>query len=88
MWQIRYGLGGGFGGCERNEWEDTDAKTEEEASRFAWESACEEYDQYDGCHGLRDLETIMEEDDLSEEGAQEEWEEEREGWLDYEVREV
>ena len=38
MWQVKYGLGGGFGGC--GEWEDTDCKTEEEAVNYAYELAC------------------------------------------------
>ena len=85
-YQIRYGLSGGFGGCQRKEWEDCDSETENKAVQEAWERACEEYDSYAGLHGLRDTEQIIEEDGVSAEEAQEIYVEEREGWLDYEVR--
>lgn len=88
MFQIRYGLGGGFGGCEREEWEDSDATSLNEAEKEAWEMACQTYEMYDGMHGLRSVEMIMEEEEVDEEEAFEFWEEERESWLDYEVREV
>jgi hypothetical protein len=89
MWQIRYGLGGGFGGCERNEWEDCEeANNEDQACDYAYEMACQEYEMYDGMHGLRNTADIMEEDEVDEEEAEEIWREERESWLDYEVREV
>ncbi len=83
-YQIRYGLGGGFGGC--GDWEDASATTEDAANLEAWERACEEYDMYDGLHGLRNVEMIMEEDDVDETEAFEIYEEERESWLYYEVR--
>jgi hypothetical protein len=85
-WQIRYGLGGGFG--EDGEWEDCDAKNREEAESLAYDHACEVYDSYDGLHGLRNVEMIMEEEDVDAEEAEEIWREEREGWLDYESRSV
>ena len=87
-YKIRAALGGGFGGTEFAEWEDCDATTEDQAKEMAYELACEEYDQYDGLHGLRSVEQIMEEDGLSEKEAEETWREERESWLEYEVREI
>lgn len=84
--QIRYGLGGGFGGCRHNEWEDCDADTEDEAGLEAWEAAKDEYESYVGLHGLRDYGQIMEEDGVDEEEAEEIYIEEMEGWLDYEIR--
>lgn len=84
--QIRYGLGGSFGGlCE---WENSDAANEVDADLEAWEKACEEYESHAGLHGLRDVEQIMEEDEVDEEEAWEIYNEERESWLDYETREV
>lgn len=84
QWALFAGLGGGFGGATfRKKFEGT----KDEAEREAWLEACEEYETYEGLHGLRDLEQIMEEDDLSEEDAMVEYNEEREGWLDYYVEE-
>ena len=80
---IRYGLGGGFGGMTEAEVEEFD--NEDAASAYAWEKACEHYDQYDGSNGLRSTEQIMEEDEVEEDEAQTIWSDEREGWLDYEA---
>jgi hypothetical protein len=86
-YQMRYALGGGFGGCDHAEWEDCESKTEREAMDEAWIHACEEYDSYGGMHGLTSVEGLMEEEDLEEDDAIAAYEEERESWLDYEVRE-
>lgn len=88
MFQIRYGLGGGFGGTEFAEWEDCNATTHEEAESCAYNLACEEYDSYEGLHGLRSIEDIMEDEELDEDTATIEYQQERESWLDYEVREL
>ena len=85
-YEMRAALGGGFGGCENAEWEDCFSDTEEDASNEAFEEACNVYEMYDGLHGLRSVDMIMEEDDLSMEDAEFAWMEERESWLDYEVR--
>lgn len=87
-YKISYGLGGGFGGANEDG-EIYEFKNEDEAMRFAWEKACEEYDSYAGLHGLRDVEQIMEEDGIdNEDDAWEVYYEERESWLDYEVEEI
>ena len=80
---IRYGLSGGFGGC--GDWEEIDATDEDEANTEAWHRACEEYESYEGMHGLRTIEDIMEEDELDEDEAEDHWREERESWIEYEV---
>lgn len=85
-YRIRYGLGGGFGGC--CEWEEIDAPNDEAASVAAWEAACEEYESYDGLHGLRSVSDIMKEDGLDSDEAHEAWEEERESWIDYESERI
>lgn len=85
--QIRYGLGGGFGGTRYLEWEDSCAETKEQAEEEAYQGACEVYESYDGFYGLRDVGVIMEDEECDEDEAAEIWEEERESWLDYEVRE-
>lgn len=87
-WLIRYGLGGGFGGCKHNEWEEIEADNYDDAMKQAWEAACDEYDSYDGMHGLRTVEEIMEEDEVDEEEAEEIWRDDRESWLDYEAKKV
>ena len=86
MYKIYYGLGGGFGGPGDPELARLpDDKT---AENLAYELACQEYDSYDGLHGLRNVEMIMEEEDCDEATAEEIYEEEREGWLDYWVEKV
>jgi hypothetical protein len=85
---IRYALSGGFGGCERADWEEVECKDLQAAEEAAYQGACEEYDQYEGLHGLRTVEEIMEEDEVSEKEAEEIYQEERESWLDYEVSET
>jgi hypothetical protein len=80
-WFISYGLGGGFGGA--NNFKVIDAENDEEASKYAWEMACQDYENYAGYHGLRNVDEIMEEDEVDEEAAEEVYIEERESWLDY-----
>ena len=87
MWQVKYGLGGGFGGC--GEWEDTDCKTRKEAEDLAYELARGEYFNYSGLHGLFNEEEALEEDpDLTEEDLNDMMEEDIERWIEYKVREV
>jgi hypothetical protein len=87
-YQIRYALGGGFGGCEMQDWEDCDADTMDEAESFAYEEACQIYESYDGMHGLQSAEDIrLENPDWDDDSVEAEWREQREGWLDYEARE-
>ena len=63
MWKMRHGLGGSFGGCEDYEWEDLPGiTTEEEASKEAYRAACEDYERYEGLHGLRTIDQIIEEE--------------------------
>ena len=44
------GLGGGFGGA--NYCETVEAENIDEACEFAYELAIEEYQSYEGCHGI------------------------------------
>lgn len=80
-WFISYGLGGGFGGADN--FEVIEAESEDEARLYAWQMACEDYEQYVGLHGLRTIGEIMEEDDVDEEEAEQIYNEEKESWLDY-----
>ena len=84
-YRIRGALGGGFGGCDNVDWVYDTFKNENDAMSSAYELACEEYEMYDGMHGLRSVEDIMEEEDIDYEEAEEVWYEERETWLDYEA---
>ena len=86
LYKIYYGLGGGFGGPGEPELARLPDK--ETAENLAYELACDEYDSYDGLHGLRNINMIMEEEDCDEDTAEEIWLEERESWLDYWVEEV
>lgn len=76
------GLGGGFGGQKK--FEVIEANSLEDAEKWAWENACDEYESYAGMYGLRDLSQIMKEDEIeNEDEANEVYEEERESWLCY-----
>jgi hypothetical protein len=84
---IRYGLGGGFGGP--GEWEEIEAKDLGHANQQAYELACQKYELYDGKHGLLSFEDIREKNpDWSDEDIEQEWLDNRESWLDYEVEEI
>lgn len=82
---IGSGLGGGFGG--QKNFEVIEANSLEDAEKWAWENACDEYESYAGMYGLRDINQIMEEDGIEDENeANEVFEEERESWLDYSAK--
>lgn len=82
-YKIYYGLGGGFGGARNNEPQIEECKDENEANEIAYELACEEYESYDGMHGLLSIDDIMEEEGVDESEAEEMWLEQREDWIDY-----
>lgn len=95
QYNIYAGLGGSFGGA--NYQFTTLCETEDEALGEAFESACEEYEQYSGLHGLPGWEDAvheycennnLSEDELTDEDSQEIEEcynDTRESWLDYYV---
>jgi hypothetical protein len=84
--KILYGLGGGFGGTDEDEPQEiVEFSSQKRADSYAWEKACEEYEMYDGLHGLRNVDMIMEEDEVDEDGAYEIYCEERESWLEYQA---
>ena len=84
LFQIKYGLGGGFGGC--CEWVTVEASSLEIAREQAYQAACEEYESYEGLHGIRGVYEIMEEDGLEEDEAVAAWQYERDGMIEYEAR--
>ena len=85
IWKIFAGLSGGFGGAN---FIKEFTGTKEEAEAEAYQEAKDIYDSYEGTSGLRTIEEIMEQDGLDEEEAEIEWEQEREDWLDYYVKEL
>lgn len=80
-WAIFAGLGGGFGGA--NFTGEIFTGTKEQAESRAYGAAQEEYDSYEGLHGLRTTDMIMDEDGVDEDEANEIYNEEKESWLDY-----
>lgn len=57
--KIYAGLSGGFGGAQyHGTYEFTDAQ---EADRYAYKLALEEYESYAGCHGLSSWDDVREE---------------------------
>jgi hypothetical protein len=82
---IKYGLGGSFNSCENMNWEEIEAKDWEEAGRYAYEAACEEYEYYAGMYGISSIEEYIE-DGMTEFEAYEAFCDERESWIDYQVK--
>ena len=86
---IGYGLNGGFGGIYK--YLVIHAEDFDKAEKEAYLCASEEYEEYEGIHGLRSLEDIAEENnlDLGKEDDYEEaleyYVEEMERWLTYNV---
>lgn len=81
--EMRYS---GIGTCVNNEWEDCDANTFDKAQEEAYQLARQDYEGYEGYHGIRGICDIMEEEGLDEKEAEEEYNQEIESWLDYQVR--
>ena len=86
IYKIYAGLSGGFGGAHYTCTEEFD--TRDCAESYAFESACEIYDSYEGLYGLRPVDDIISKYDVDEERALEIYQEERESWIDYYVKEV
>jgi len=76
-WFITHGCG--FGEVT----EVIDAKSHEEAERTAYLKSVEDYESYEGLHGIRTREEIMEEEGVDEEEADGIYTDERENSLDY-----
>lgn len=85
-YKIYAGLSGGFGGAHYQYTDEFDDI--EEASVASWEYACEIYENYAELHGLRDISDIMEEENCSEDEAWEYYQEDRESWIEYYVKET
>lgn len=82
LYIVGYGLSGGFGGAR--DFEVIEAENLEEAGQYAYEKACECYENYEGRNGLRSIQDVMTQEGIEdEEDAFEIYNEEREDWLDY-----
>lgn len=90
--EIYAGLGGGFGGA--NYVETIEANTREEAEEYARQCAIDDYESYEGSHGILSRDDVFE--DLIESFGEEPLEEDVdlrymegvEGWITYYVEEV
>ena len=94
QYKIYAGLSGGFGGAKYIG--TVKAANENEASQIAYEYAVEEYESYEGLHGLTSYYDVvsnpgeygLDEDSQDEESLWWAYEEERSSWLDYYVEEI
>ena len=87
----------GYGcGCGDNE-DYITAKDQKEADSTAWEYAIEEYESFEGLHGIRGMADIAEEDygisldeadDATYDAIEQDYIDEREGQLDYWAEEI
>jgi len=100
LYNIYAGLGGGFGSNLEEVESEVDFACESDAWEAAWEAACEIYEGYIGTDdSIRSVAQIIEDDLKTDpeyaEATEEElekvaieiFEEEREGWLEYNVEE-
>ena len=86
---IRYGLGGGFGGCENCDWEEIEANSLEEATTYAHDLAFSEIEMYGGLHGLPCYQDLLEQyPDASDDEIEEAYQDEAESWLAYEASRI
>lgn len=89
-YKIYAGLGGGFGGANYQGIHEFTA--EYEAIDYAYELAFEEYQSYEGYHGLLDREQCREDlwdsfgQEPTEEDVDDRYQEEVESWIEYYVR--
>ncbi len=87
-YELFAGMGGSFGGAESCGVYEYD--TAEEANAAAYELAVEEYQSYEGLHGIPSYEDVRREyiemygdEDPDEDFVQEYYEEEMSGWIEY-----
>lgn len=96
LYKIYAGLGGGFGGAQ---YQGTyECKNQEEAERYAYDLAWEEYESYGGCGGLYTWDSLREEianeyydgdiEAVPDDEVDAAYTEEVEGWLSYKAVEI
>ncbi len=88
QYKIYAGLGGGFGGAQHIETLEFENMCD--ANDYAYELAVQEYQSYEGLHGLADYAEICENpedyglsDDFDEDAAHEAYMQEIENWIEY-----
>ena len=82
---VEYGCG-----CGSDNYMIVEAKDLAAADKFAYNQAIEEYESYEGYHGILDKEQVCEEfgiEDINSEEAEIAYQEERESWLSYSAEE-
>ena len=86
-YNIYAGLGGSFGGATYRG--TGDFKSREAAEEMAYQHAVEEYEMYEGSHGIRSWADIADEECLDYEEDEYEineiYEDEKESWMEYYV---
>ena len=90
-YKIYAGLGGGFGGARYQGTFECDS--EDDALEDAFRMAREEYESYEGYHGILDWEECKQDCidsgwDSDDDTVNERYEEEVEGWISYYVKEA
>ena len=91
-YDIYAGMGGSFGGA--NFIETIDAKTAEEADKYSYDQAWEEYESYAGYHGILSWDEVHDElkeageldgmtDNEIEDFVNNHYQEEVEGWIEW-----
>ena len=87
-YNIYAGLGGSFGGATYQGTGDFESR--ESAEEMAYQYAVEEYELYEGSHGIRSWKDIADEEGLDYEEDEYEinemYEDEKESWMEYYVR--
>lgn len=90
-YKIYAGLGGSFGGA--NYQSTHEFTTEDEAYNYAYNLAVEEYQSYEGCHGIlswddcrEDLLDSYPDIEIDNEDVDDRYQEEVESWIEYYVR--
>ena len=78
---IGSGLCGGFGGIKN--YEVIKSSSLENALEYAEIEAKEEYQRYEGCHGLRSIDEIMDEEGIDYDDAEYAYNDEVESWIEY-----
>lgn len=86
-YRIYAGLGGSFGGAK---FVDTlEFENDDEASDYAFDMACEEFERSAGLYGLVSYKQLKEENpDFDDDDLDELYNQERERWLSYKVERV
>lgn len=92
-YEIFAGMGGGFGGAQSHGIFEFDSIAE--AEQTAYELAIEEYQSYEGCHGImswddcrEDLIESFGDEDITDEDINAHYQEEIESWISYYIKEV